>query len=125
VKAERPIILPVPWPTLAGALLLGVAMAAVLSGALAQELRLRGMDVAPLSDPLALSRAREGVRTSAAPASRFNVDPREATRLRMGERRPRRALIRYRCRTRSFSSVWRPPKLIWDMRGRHFESEQK
>jgi hypothetical protein len=69
---------------------------AVLSGALAQEAGpfLRGVDPARSSDPLAAARARGGARSAALAGTRVNVDPREATRLRAGERRPRRALAR-------------------------------
>jgi hypothetical protein len=96
VTAERPIILPVPWPTLAGALLLGAAFAAVLSGTLAQEgtARLRGTDLTESSDLLSLGRDRDPGRIVATPGPRVSAEARDRERLRPGERRTRRAMAR-------------------------------
>jgi hypothetical protein len=80
-------------PRLAGALLLAVGTAALLSGALAQEglLRLRGDDRRPTTGS---STARAGQTSGPSPATSTSPDARDATRLRPGERGPRRAQSR-------------------------------
>lgn len=93
VKAERPIIL----AALAGALLLGAALAALLTGALAQEAgsaQLRPAGEPRASGPITDLRTRNPRQGTAAAGARAVADPAQALRLRGAERRPPRALAR-------------------------------